>query len=70
MRIPKGFVPINGEKTMGATKMRYRMLADGSILDQNQGNRFVGFVDSPTSRDDIWRARGNARQKMIRSFIK
>lgn len=63
MRIPKSFVTV--ENTIKSTKMRYRLLADGTIIDQDSG-KTAGWISSKSDLERAWAMGGNALQKFLR----
>lgn len=55
-------------RTIGVTKSRYRMLADGTVIDQTTG-KTVGYISSQSDIARIWSLGGMAKQKHIREIL-
>lgn len=63
MKIPKSFVTV--ETSIKSTKLRYRLLADGTIIDQETG-KTAGWISSKSDLDVAWRLGGNSLQKFLK----
>ncbi len=50
------------------TKLRYRLLADGTILDQVTG-KVAGYFTSQSDIQEAWGMNGPQRQKFINTFL-
>lgn len=68
MKLPKNFVEEKGSTAIGSTKLQYRLLADGSILDQHT-SKVVAYISKSHEIEEAWKLRGTARQKYIREFV-
>jgi hypothetical protein len=52
-----------------STKLKYRLLADGTIIDQ-ETNQTVGWITSRSDLDELWAMGGPQRQKYIKEYLK
>lgn len=50
------------------TKIRYRLLADGTILDQENG-KTAGYINSQSDVERLWSMNGRQRQKEIVKYL-
>lgn len=66
--IPKNYQLEKGE-SIGSTKFRYRLLADGTIVDQEEKNRVVGFISNKAELDELWSKRGSVLQKLLKTKL-
>ena len=66
MQYPKNFV--DAGDGIRATRLRYRLLADGTIIDQHTG-KTAGYISSPSALDELWNMRATSRQRAIREYL-
>lgn len=66
--MPLGNTIFSRSPSSRSTVMRYRLLADGTIIDQ-ETNKTVGYITSRIDLDEAWKMGGPARQKFIKGFI-
>lgn len=50
------------------TKLQYRLLADGTILDQKTG-KTAGYISGQSNLDELWSMNGRQRQKRIVQYL-
>lgn len=67
MRLPK----YTGSLRDGprATKLRYRLYADGTIIDQHDHNKIVGYILDAEDLDRLWHLSGLLRQRELQSIV-
>lgn len=66
MKVPKNYVPIREKKI---TVMRYRLYADGTVIDQENNNQIVGYILERHNLDTAYRLGGKRQQKFIRTYF-
>lgn len=66
--IPKNFTEdIRSARSAKLTKLRYRLLADGTILDQNN-NKVAGYITRKHELEEVWNMKGRERQNYLQKL--
>lgn len=51
------------------TKLQYRLYADGTIVDQFDNNKQVGWIIKQDEIEFGWRLRGQSQQKYLKMYL-
>lgn len=68
IRMPKNFQEEHGSCNTGATKLRYRLYADGTIIDQETG-KVAGYITDKFYLDYLWKLNGRSKQMELKKHI-
>lgn len=52
----------------GATRLQYRLLADGTIIDQKTG-KVVDYVTSQSDIERLWTMNNMQRQRILKEMV-